>query len=391
MPGSDPVRLLLVEDVPQVAQYVRGLLNAQSQVRLVDVIADGSSALGRIMEQRPDVVVIDGLLQGRIRGMQLVRQIHDADLGLPVIVLTVPQHPLAADPSKGIDDVLSMPFNGYDLMSRVIAVNKAAVKAAEHGPSRVVAVFAPKGGVGRTTIAFNLAAAAATLGVRTALVDGSIQFADIRALLRVPDDAPSMLDLPTDRISETDLSEVLHHDVSGVEVLLAPPRVEQSEMVLARDVEKTMSMLRRLFDFIVVDTGVNLDEVTLGLLDQADTILQIVTYDGTTLRNTITVTEAFRKIGYPIDKIQYLLNRADASAGIDPADLKKVIGRDPEFRLRSEGQIVGPASNQGRAFVLSDPDAGVSRDITAIARQLVGDTGPTGARALASRQPVAAR
>jgi pilus assembly protein CpaE len=391
MPGSDPVRLLLVEDVPQVAQYVRGLLNAQSQVRLVDVIADGGSALGRIMEQRPDVVVIDGLLQGRVRGMQLVRQIHDADLGLPVIVLTVPQHPLAADPSKGIDDVLSMPFNGYDLMSRVIAVNKAAVKAAEHGPSRVVAVFAPKGGVGRTTIAFNLAAAAATLGVRTALVDGSIQFADIRALLRVPDDAPSMLDLPTDRISETDLSEVLHHDVSGVEILLAPPRVEQSEMVLARDVEKTLSLLRRLFDFIVVDTGVNLDEVTLGLLDQADTILQIVTYDGTTLRNTTAVTDAFRKIGYPIDKIQYLLNRADASAGIDPADLKRVIGRDPEFRLRSEGQIVGPASNQGRAFVLSDPEAGVSRDMVAIARQLVGDTGPTGARALAARQPVAAR
>jgi pilus assembly protein CpaE len=391
MPGSDPVRLLLVEDVPQVAQYVRGLLNAQSQVRLVDVIADGGSALGRIMEQRPDVVVIDGLLQGRVRGMQLVRQIHDADLGLPVIVLTVPQHPLAADPSKGIDDVLSMPFNGYDLMSRVIAVNKAAVKAAEHGPSRVVAVFAPKGGVGRTTIAFNLAAAAATLGVRTALVDGSIQFADIRALLRVPDDAPSMLDLPTDRISETDLSEVLHHDVSGVEILLAPPRVEQSEMVLARDVEKTLSLLRRLFDFIVVDTGVNLDEVTLGLLDQADTILQIVTYDGTTLRNTTAVTDAFRKIGYPIDKIQYLLNRADASAGIDPADLKRVIGRDPEFRLRSEGQIVGPASNQGRAFVLSDPEAGVSRDIMAIARQLVGDTGPDGARALAARQPVAAR
>src|SRR5439155_21086756 len=50
MPGSDPVRLLLVEDVPQVAQYVRGLLNAQSQVRLVDVIADGSSALRHIVE-----------------------------------------------------------------------------------------------------------------------------------------------------------------------------------------------------------------------------------------------------------------------------------------------------------------------------------------------------
>ncbi|HEX8026246.1 MAG TPA: AAA family ATPase [Candidatus Limnocylindrales bacterium] len=394
MPGSDAVRLLLVEDVPQVAQYVRGLLNAQSQVRLVDVIADGGSAFGHIVQQRPDVVVVDGLLQGRVRGMQLVRQLHESDLGLPVIVLTVPQHPLSPDPSKGIHEVLSMPFNGYDLMSKVIAVNKAAVAAAEHGPSRVVSVFAPKGGVGKTTIAYNLAAAAATLGVRTCLVDGSIQFADVRALLRVPDNAPSMLDLPTDRISETDISEVLHHDPSGVEILLAPPRVEMAEMVLARDVEKTLSLLRRLFDIVIVDTGVALDEVTLSLLDQADVILQIITFDGTTLRNTAAVLDAFRKIGYPVERIRYLLNRADSSGGIDPADIRSVIGRDPEYRLRSEGQIVGPASNQGRPFVTADPDAGVSRDLTAIARDLVGDAAPQQARAgglLGRQAAVAAR
>ena len=386
MPGSDAVRLLLVEDVPQVAQYVRGLLNAQSQVRLVDVIADGSAALGHIVQQRPDVVVVDGLLQGRVRGMQLVRQLHESDLGLPVIVLTVPQHPLSPDPSKGIHEVLSMPFNGYDLMSKVISVNKAAVAAAEHGPSRVVSVFAPKGGVGKTTIAYNLAAAAAALGVRTVLVDGSIQVADVRALLRVPDQAPSMLDLPTDRISETDISEVLYHDPSGVEILLAPPRVEMSEMVLARDVEKTISLLRRLFDIVIVDTGVTLDEVTLSLLDQADVILQIITFDGTTLRNTGAVLEAFRKIGYPVERIRYLLNRADSSGGIDPADVRSVIGRDPEYRLRSEGQIVGPASNQGRPFVIADPDAGVSRDLTAIARDLVGEAAPQQARAGIGRQ-----
>jgi pilus assembly protein CpaE len=372
MPGSDQVRLLLVEDVPQVAQYVRGLLNAQTQVRLVDVIADGSAALSHIVEQRPDVVVVDGLLQGRVRGMQLVRQLHDSDIGVPVIVLTVPQHPLAADPSKGIDEVLSMPFNGYDLMSRIIGVHKQAMAESAHGASRVVSVFSPKGGVGKTTIAFNLAAAATKLGVKTVLVDGSIQFADIRALLRVSDNAPSILDLPTDRISETDLEEVLYHDPSGVEVLLAPPRVEMSEMVLARDVEKTLSLLRRLYDFIVVDTGVSLDEVTLGMLDHADTILQIVTYDGTTLRNTTAVLEAFRKIGYPIEKIRFLLNRADATAGVDVNEVRQVIGREPEFRLRSEGQVVGPASNQGQPFVIASPDAGVSRDLFAIAEQLSG-------------------
>jgi pilus assembly protein CpaE len=371
MAPSGQVRLLLVEDVPQVAQYVRGLLNAQTQVKLIDVIADGSLVIGQVTEQRPDVVVVDGLLQGRLRGMAVVKQIHEAAAGVPVIVLTVPQHPLDPDPANGIHDVLAMPFNGYDLISRVISVNKVAVAAAERGPSRIVAVFAPKGGVGKTTIAFNLAVATSGLGVRTALVDGSIQFADVRALLHVPDSAPSMLDLPTDRVVESDLTDVLWRDASGIDVLLAPPRVEMAEMVLARDLEKTLSLLRRLYDLVIVDTGVGLDELTLAVLDQADTILEIVTYDGTTIRNVAAMAETFRKIGYPSTKVHYLLNRADATAGIDPADLRKALGRDPEHRLRSEGQVVGPASNQGLAFVTADPESGVSRDLLVVAEELI--------------------
>jgi pilus assembly protein CpaE len=372
MASGDQIRLLLVEDVPQVAQYVRGLLNAQNQVRLVDIVADGTQVAARIAEHRPDVVVVDALLQGRLRGMQLVKQLHEAKTGVPLVVLTVPQNPVSVDPGKGIDEVLAMPFNGYDLMSRVVAVHKAAAAATERAPSRLLVVFAPKGGVGKSTIAFNLAAAAAGLGMKTALVDGSIQFGDLRGLLRAPRDAPSMLDLPTDRISESDLADVLWRGPADVDILLAPPRIEMAEMVLIRDLEKTLSLMRRLYDLVIVDTGVGLDELTLALLDQADTILEIVTYDATTIRNTIAMAETFQKIGYPPSKVQYIVNRADASAGIDPSDLRQALGREPEFKIRSEGQIVGPSSNQGAPFVTAEPNAGVSKDVVEVARQLLG-------------------
>ena len=388
MATVDPIRLLLVEDVPQVAQYVRGLLNAQASVRLVDIVSDGTLVPNRIAEHRPDVVIVDALLQGRLRGTQLVKQLHEAKIGIPVIVLTVPQNPVAVEPDKGVDDVLSMPFNGYDLMSKITSVHKAAAAATDRGPSRLLVVFAPKGGVGKTTIAFNLAVAAAGLGARTGLIDGSIQFGDLRGLLRAPRDAPSMLDLPTDRISENDLSEVLWRGPAGVDILLAPPRIEMAEMVLIRDLEKTISLMRRLYDLVIVDTGVGLDELTLALLDQADTILELVTYDATTIRNTIAMAETFQKIGYPPSKVQYIVNRADSSAGIDPADLRTALGRDPEFRVRSEGPVVGPASNQGAPFVTAEPGAGVSQDVLQIARYLVGAKGggvaAVGGRATAS-------
>jgi pilus assembly protein CpaE len=387
MASADQIRLLLVEDVPQVAQYVRGLLQAQSQIRLVDIVSDGTLVAGRVGEHRPDVILVDALLQGRLRGMQVVKQLHELKVGVPVVVLTVPQNPVSTDAGKGIDDVLSMPFNGYDLMSRIVGVHKAAAATGDKGPSKLVVVFAPKGGVGKTTLAFNLGVAASGLGFRTALIDGAIQFGDLRGLLRAPRDAPSMLDLPTDRISEHDLADVLWRGPADVDILLAPPRIEMAEMVLIRDIEKTISLMRRLYDLVIVDTGVGLDELTLALLDQADTILEIVTYDATTIRNTIAMAETFQKIGYPPSKVRYLVNRADSSAGIDPSDLRTALGREPEFKIRSEGPVVGPASNQGAPYVTAEPGANVSRDTVEVARHLFGVPAAT---ARASNRPALA-
>jgi pilus assembly protein CpaE len=144
--------------------------------------------------------------------------------------------------------------------------------------------------------------------------------------------------------------------------------------------------MRRLYDLVIVDTGVGLDELTLALLDQADTILEVVTYDATTIRNTIAMAETFQKIGYPPSKVQYLVNRADASAGIDPGDLRRALGREPEYSIRSDGPTVGPTSNQGAPFVTAEPGSGVSKDVVEVARALLGIKGSTSGAG--SRAPV---
>lgn len=372
MAANDQVRLLLIEDVPQVAQYVRGLLMSQSHIKLIDVITDGGTAVQQVPELRPDVVIVDALLQGRVKADQVVHRLREAGSTVPVIMLTVPQQPIEPDPDNGIHGVLSMPFSGYDLISRVTQVRKDQDETEGAGKSLAIAVFAPKGGVGRTTIAFNLAVAMAQLGRRTVLIDGSMQFADLRALLRVPADAPSILDLPTDRVVESDLADVVWRDPSGIDILLAPPRIEMAEMVTARDVEKVLSLLRRLYEAVVIDMSVSLGEINLALLDRSDTILEIVTYDSTTIHNTIALADTFRVIGYPASKVQYLLNRADSAGGIDPLDLARALGREPEHVVRSDGPVVVAANNKGVPFVMSDPGAGVSQDVQRIAASLLG-------------------
>ena len=212
-----------------------------------------------------------------------------------------------------------MPFSGFDLITRVAQVRKDFAANADQGGSRVVSVFAPKGGVGKTTLAFNLAVAFGQLEQRTVLIDGSLQFGDLRSLLKVPADAPSILDLPTDRIAESDLGDVLWRDPSGIDILLAPPRIEMAEMVTVRDVDKVLSLLRRIYGAIVIDLTSHLNDVSLSFLDTSDVILEVVTYDSTTIHNTIAMADTFRAIGYPAAKVRYIVNRADSAGWHRPA------------------------------------------------------------------------
>lgn len=369
--SSDQTRLLIVEDVPQVAQYIRGLLNAQAHVKVLEILSDGGKALAEIGQQRPDIVLVDSLLQGRIKGPKLIEQIQAAGLGVPVIALTVPQNPMQADPARGIHGVLSMPFSGYDLVTLIAQVRKDYAAQTGVSETRVVSVFAPKGGVGKTTIAFNLAVAMGQLQQRTVLIDGSVQFGDLRSLLKVPNDAPSILDLPTDRIAESDLSDVLWRDPSGIDILLAPPRIEMAEMITSRDVDKVLSLLRRVYNVILIDMSSVINDINLAFLDTSDTIIEIVTYDSTTIHNTIAMADTFRSIGYPASKVRYLVNRADSPGGISPDDLEKALGRVPEHHIVSDGQLVVRCNNEGVPFVLASPGAPVSQDIGRVAAALV--------------------
>jgi pilus assembly protein CpaE len=386
MASSDQTRLLLVEDVPQVAQYIRGLLNAQTSVKLLDVMADGSKVLPQVQQLRPDVILVDALLQGRVKGLALAEQILAGGYGIPVIILTVPQNPVSADPTKGVHGVLAMPFSGFDLLNVIGAVRKDFAQLSTTGSSRIYSVFAPKGGVGKTTIAFNLAVALGLADQRTVLIDGSLQFGDLRALLKVPVDAPSILDLPTDRVAESDLQDVLWRDPSGIDILLAPPRVEMAEMVTSRDIDKILSLLRRVYGAIVIDMSAALSDINLAFLDLSDTIVEIVTYDSTTIRNTIAVADAFRMIGYPASKVRYLVNRADSLGGIDPADLAHALGRVPEHQVVSDGMLVVQSNNEGVPFVLADPSAQISQDLHRIAADLLTAGGIVRPAAAAGRR-----
>ena len=380
--GGEQIRLLVIEDVPQVASHLRSLLAAQSQIKMLEVVTAGDRAVASVGEYRPDVVIVDALLQGRVSGQAVAETVRRSEPQVGIIMLTVPQNPVREDPERGVDAVLKMPFTGFDVTTMIRKVHEERGVAASRAGSLVVTLYSPKGGVGRTTLAYNLAVA---LGKdhKVCLVDGSLQFSDLRGLLRVPAVAPSIVNLPTDRVRDSDLAEITWRDPSGIDILLAPPRVEMAEMVTVRDIEKVLGMLRKIYEFVIIDTRPALSEDVLVFLDAADIILQVLTYDSMAIRGLVMAGETFSAIGYPEHKLAIVLNRADSSGGFDKGDVEAALGAPIDYEIVSDGRLVIAANNEGVPFVTSSPDAPITKDLLRIADALAAH--------LADRSPALAR
>jgi pilus assembly protein CpaE len=372
---SRPLRILVIEDVDDVAAHIRELLRLSPSARLVGVVRDGRKAVDEVRELRPDIVIVDALLKGRTKGVDLGRRIREAGLDVGVVALTVPDRPIKDAERRGIDVVLTLPLTTFDL-GRAIGGAMTSLRGRDPARShRIVAVFGPKGGVGRTTLAFNLATAIAETGLRTALVDGSLQYADVRRLLRMAPSEPSICDLPTDGVRGTDLAETLISDPSGIDVLLAPPRPEMAELISSRDLDAIVDLLRRTYPAVIIDTPTTLTESTLVLLDAADVVLNVVTPETGAIDAAKTALEAFAAMGYAESKVRIVVNRTDTRGGLSAAQIARSLGRTPAAQLPSDWQLVSAANAEGVPFVRERPDAPVSvavRELAASVTAVVG-------------------
>jgi pilus assembly protein CpaE len=154
-------------------------------------------------------------------------------------------------------------------------------------------------------------------------------------------------------------------------------------MVTVRDLEKALSMLRQLYEFVVIDTRAGLGDDVLVFLDASDVILQVLTYDSMAIRNLAMAREAFDAIGYPASKLAIVLNRSDSTGGISKADVESALGSSIDYEIVSDGRLVVAANNEGVPFVSGSPDAPISQGLRTISASLSSH--------LRERQPALAR
>jgi pilus assembly protein CpaE len=387
---TDRIKVLIVDDIPETRDHLSKLLGFEGDVEVVGAAGGGPEAIEMATALRPDVVLMDINMPG-MDGITATEKLAAEVPTAAVIMMSVQGEAdyLRRSMLAGAREFLVKPFSSDELtasirqvwsrekdkLSRYAPVVKSTeISNGSDEPASVVAVFSPKGGVGRTTVSVNLAVAAAQTGKRVALVDASLQFGDVGVLLNLNPRNKSIADLAgelqADQIESLDTFMITHS--SGVRVLLAPPSPEQAELIGAVSVKRVLQRLRSDFDLVVVDCPSSFNEPTLAVLDEADLILTLLTLEITSVKNMRLFLEVCEQLGYGPEKIRLVLNRADSTLGIRVADVEHSIGRKVDHTIVSDGRSVVYALNRGVPFFLSNREAQVSQDIQRLATAVTG-------------------
>src|SRR3954462_70656 len=394
----DQIRVLIVDDIPETRDHLTKLLGFESDVDVVGAAAGGPEAIQMATALKPDVVLMDINMPG-MDGITATEKLAADVPATAVIMMSVQGEAdyLRRSMLAGAREFLVKPFSSDELTASIRQVyarerekmSRMAIVAGEASggaggtslppsgdPGQVVAVFSPKGGVGRTTLAVNLAVAAATeLGKKVVLVDGSFQFGDVGVLLNLNPKNKSIADL----VPELEQGEpesldtfVINHS-SGIRVLLAPPSPEMAELVTTSGVKRVLEALRAQNDLVIVDCTSWFNDTTLAILDMADVILTILSLEITSIKNMRMFLEVADQLGYEPSKVRLVLNRADSTLGIRVQDVEHSIGRKVDHTIVSDGRSVVYALNRGVPFFLSNREAQVSQDVLRLAQALAGE------------------
>lgn len=289
MQEHEKIRVLIVDDVPETCENIRCLLSFEHRIEVVGEARNGEEALSKAETLKPDIVLMD-INMPILDGIAATEAISCGIPGCAIIIMSVQgeqeylRQAMVAGAREYIvkpftsDELISSIYRVYDLLQRrqVKLQSISGVQGDDPG-GQVITVFSTKGGVGKSTIAVNLAACLSQeFGFSVAIVDLDLQFGDVAVLLNlIPRQTISDLAAELNHLDEELLESYMVRHSSGVRVLTAPSRPEYAELVSAQLVEKVIKLLQERYDYVIIDTPGLFTDPSMVALDYAQQILLI--------------------------------------------------------------------------------------------------------------------
>ena len=366
---------LIVESNPANAEVIASVSGAHT------VVVSNLDELRRIMGDHPDEhAIVLGPTVDMEAAASLAETLRVSRPAVSVILMRrrVDTPVLAEALRSGMREVIEE----RDLNSLGEAIRRAQqVYRAVTGPpghentyGRQVTVFSPKGGVGKTTIAVNLAVSlAARKNLRVCLIDLDLAFGDIAITLQLfPARTIADAVLVQDALDFSVLEPLLTPHKLGFSTLVAPVQPDAKDSIPASLIARVLDTLKKNFDVIVVDTSPAFDEQVLQAFDETDELLLVTTLDVPTLKNVKIACETLDLLNFPKQQRHLVLNRADDKVGLAPEKVESTLGMTIEQRIPTSAEVAN-ATNSGEPIVASHPKHAVSQAINHLADLVVGE------------------
>jgi pilus assembly protein CpaE len=374
----DAEGIVFVDPDDEIRRHTKEVF--EGRVQLLESIADAEQS---VINGDADVVFIGPSL-ATSEGVAEAAALSELDPELTVVLVApaeVPGEVLRAAIRSGLDDVVEAPLTIAAVTESLRAAERTQRRRVktppERGPvpadGRVITVMAAKGGSGKTVFASNVAMLLARWGdpTRVVIADADLQFGDVALVLQVdPKHTVVNAAKEGERLDSQFLETVLATHASGMRVLAAPLEPAFADEVPTVTYTKILTMLREMFDYVIVDTAPSLDERLLAILDKSDLLLFVVDMDLPSVKNAKLALETLRILNFPASKIRLVLNRSNSKARLDVDEIERSLRLPISAAVPSDGLV--PASvNEGIPIVESHPKSKPARAFEDVARLLM--------------------
>jgi pilus assembly protein CpaE len=385
--AGDKIRILIVDDFAETRENIRKLLQFEGDLEVVGAARTGEEALELAHETQPHVVLMDINLPD-IDGITATKKLLEDVRFAQIVILSVNteaeymQKAMMAGarayiPKPPSGDELISTIRQVSIIARELKEKIATPVARREGPGtgkgpggplppsgKALAIYSPKGGVGKTTLATNLAVGLNTDETPAVLVDTSLQFGDVAVFLNLQvKNSIADLSARAEELDQDVVEEVLIAHECGLRVLAAPPKPEMADEVKADQVRKVLQFLKRTFAYVVVDTSSSMDDTTLAVLDVADLLVAVATPDIPAIKDARSLFDLLPVLGFPLENVLFVINKMDRRSGITAERVADNLKHQVDGEIPYDLRTVTDSINRGVPLLLGDKSRPPAKDI----------------------------
>ncbi|WP_313342879.1 AAA family ATPase [Sedimentibacter sp.] len=373
------IKVLLISKMERNIGALRSMID-DADIAVIGESIGGSVALDKIENTSPDIIIMT-LGAGDTDVLSLAERItlhrprsfiilvaENLDIETMQAAVAAGCHNITEFPSspKEFGEYIKTIYNNESLRIKSLSDKDTLVWA-----STVITIFGAKGGLGKSTIAANLAVKLAEKRKKVALIDLDLQFGDLHIFLDIePKDTITELvqDVMTPNIDSVRSYMAVHS--SGVHLLCAPKSPEYAELVSAEKVQSLLSLLRSYYDYVIVDTSPSFNDVTMTAIEASSIIFFVTGLDISILRNSklsIAILESLQQT----DKVRLIVNKAVDINSITINDVQRIIGYPIWAKIPSDYKVAVNALNRGVPFVTGAPNSKLSESVSLLSDVLI--------------------